>query len=147
MAIEDGQLIAEEWKGTIVETAQPVVDLNGYSEKVTSADSDDSIEQHDEAVKSLGRLLRQQGDFQIACLESFKRATDGCASGERLLKESSQLKTALDCICKYVGIELVTAEEASEMFVANMNFASYVISAQEFFNSLHRSLDLKREIA
>lgn len=38
MAIEDGQLIAEEWKGTIVETAQPVVDLNGYSEKVTSAD-------------------------------------------------------------------------------------------------------------
>lgn len=42
-------------------------------------------------------------------------ATDDCASGERLLKKSSQLKAALDYICALVGIELVTAEEAEEM--------------------------------
>ncbi|KAF4679887.1 hypothetical protein FOZ60_014375 [Perkinsus olseni] len=147
MPIEDGQLVPEEWQGSVINTAIPVVDPNGVSERVTAADSEDTIQQHEDAVKNLGRLLREQGDFQVACLESFKRATDGCASGERLLKEPAQLKTALDSICKLVGIELVTAEEAAEMFVANMNFASYVISAKEFFNSLHRALDLNREIA
>ncbi|KAF4652008.1 hypothetical protein FOZ61_005235 [Perkinsus olseni] len=147
MPIEDGQLVPEEWQGSVINTAIPVVDPNGDSERVTAADSEDTIQQHENAVKNLGRLLREQGDFQVACLESFKRATDGCASGERLLKEPAQLKTALDSICKLVGIELVTAEEAAEMFVANMNFASYVISAKEFFNSLHRALDLNRKIA
>ncbi|EER14160.1 hypothetical protein Pmar_PMAR029223 [Perkinsus marinus ATCC 50983] len=147
MPIEDGQLTPEEWKGTVVETALPVVDSKGNSEGANAADSDEPLQQYNDAVKNLGRLLREQGDFQVACLDSFKRATDDCASGERLLKKSSQLKAALDYICALVGIELVTAEEAEEMFVANMNFASYVISAQEFFNSLHRALDLEREIA
>ncbi|KAF4654390.1 hypothetical protein FOL47_009995 [Perkinsus chesapeaki] len=147
MAMEDGQLIPEEWEASAIGMAIPVVDPNGDSERVTAADTEDTIQEHDDSVKALGRLLRDQGDFQVACLESFGRATAGSASGERLLKEPAQLKTALNHICKLVGIELVTAEEAAEMFVANMNFASYVISANEFFRSLHRALDLEREIA
>lgn len=38
MPIEDGQLTPEEWKGTVVETALPVVDSKGNSEGANAAD-------------------------------------------------------------------------------------------------------------
>eukprot|EP00392_Amoebophrya_sp_AT5.2_P012159 g12254.t1 len=85
--------------------------------------------QHD-----LRDLLLDGGRFHDFCQQGFEQ------EGNKL-EQPKNLQNALNVITKELGMDEVTAEEAEDLWMEDLNLFEFYAAAKKFFEAIHRTMN------